>query len=135
MRSSLSDSFMYLSDFIKTINSTIELIALDITVAMATPFTVILRTITKNKFKSTLRQPESASTISGVFVSPTLLKTADRKLYNSITGKPSRYMRRYRTAYGSTSSGMLITDKICTAKISPGIITRKPPIIAVSTEV
>ena len=67
-----------------------ELTALEITVAIATPFTVMCSTITKNKFKITFRMPEAASAISGIFVSPTLRKMAASKLYKRITGMPSR---------------------------------------------
>ena len=46
--------------------------ALEMTVAMATPSTVIPTTRTKNRFRITLMIPETDSTNSGVLVSPWL---------------------------------------------------------------
>ena len=57
-----------------------ELTTFEITVAIATPFTVILRTITKNRFKITFRTPDIARALRGIFVSPILLKMAASKL-------------------------------------------------------
>ena len=57
-----------------------ELARFEITVAMATPFTVMSSTATKNRFSTTFKTPDAASTISGVFVSPTLRKIAASKL-------------------------------------------------------
>lgn len=71
---------MYLSDFTRRTKSIIELTAFEITVAVATPLTVILRTITKKRLRITLRTPDTASAISGTFVSPMLLKIAASKL-------------------------------------------------------
>ena len=69
-----------LSVFISFINNITELSAFDITVAIATPFTVIFSTMTKNRFSSTLTTPEKASAFSGVFVSPMLRNIAASKL-------------------------------------------------------
>lgn len=56
------------------------LTALEITVAMATPFTVIPSTATKKRFSATFRIPEVARAMRGIRVSPTLRKTAASKL-------------------------------------------------------
>ena len=60
------------------------------TVAMATPFTVMCSTTTKNRFSRTFSTPEIASASSGILVSPMLRKIAASKLYSRITGSPSR---------------------------------------------
>ena len=67
-----------------------ELSALEMTVAMATPLTVMPSTATKNRFSTTFTTPETASASSGIFVSPTLRKMAASKLYSRMTGMPSR---------------------------------------------
>ena len=59
---------------------TTELTTFASTVAIATPSTVLLRTMTKNRLSITFRTPESASAISGVFVSPALRNMAASKL-------------------------------------------------------
>ena len=61
-------------------SSSTELTALEITVAMATPLTFILSTMTKNRLRITFRTPETVSAMSGTFVSPTLRKMAASKL-------------------------------------------------------
>ena len=57
-----------------------ELTALETTVAIATPLTVMCKTATKNRFSSTFRIPDIVNMTSGVFVSPVLLKIAASKL-------------------------------------------------------
>lgn len=56
------------------------LTAFDSTVAIATPSTLMWSTATKKRFRITFRTPEAVSAISGIFVSPTLRKTAASKL-------------------------------------------------------
>ena len=56
------------------------LTALALTVAMATPSTVIFSANTKNRFSNTFSTPEKARASRGVFVSPTLRKIAASKL-------------------------------------------------------
>ena len=63
---------------------------MEITVASATPSTVISNTATKNRFNTTFNTPEAVNAISGVLVSPTLRKIAASKLYSKITGSPAR---------------------------------------------
>lgn len=50
------------------------------TVAIATPSTVMPSTMTKNRFSITLMTPDIASVASGTFVSPMLLNIAASKL-------------------------------------------------------
>ena len=71
-------------------SSTSELKQLARTVAVATPFTVIFSTSTKNRFSATFSTPESVRATNGVRVSPMLRKMAASKLYRRITGIPSR---------------------------------------------
>ena len=104
-----------------------ELTAFATTVAMATPFTVILSTMTKNRLRSTFSTPDMASATRGIFVSPMLLNIAASKLYRSITGIPRRYILMYISAYGYTSSGTLSTDRRFPMNSSPISITRSPP--------
>lgn len=58
-----------------------ELVRLETTVAIATPFTLILKTMTKSRFRSTFRTPAKASDCRETFVSPVLRKIAASKLY------------------------------------------------------
>lgn len=109
--------FYVLIRLYKAHKSIIELTALEITVAVATPLTVILRTITKKRLRITLRTPDTASAISGTFVSPMLLKIAASKLYSNMTGRPIRYILKYITARGRTSSGTLRELSILPTKI------------------
>lgn len=67
-----------------------EIIAFEVTVAIATPSTVICKTATKNKFNITFITPEDANASNGIFVSPTLRNIAASKLYKRITGIPNR---------------------------------------------
>ena len=128
-------TFIYLSDFTRRIKSIIELTAFEITVAVATPLTVILRTITKKRLRITLRTPDTASAISGTFVSPMLLKIAASKLYSNITGRPIRYILKYITARGMTSSGTLRELSILPTKNSAITATIVPPTSANIIEV
>ena len=50
---------------------------LEITVAIATPSTLIWQTITKNKFNITLITPETNNDNNDLLVSPLLLKIAE----------------------------------------------------------
>ena len=61
-------------------SSSTELTAFESTVAMATPLTFILSTMTKNRLRITFRIPETVSAASGIFVSPMLRKMAASKL-------------------------------------------------------
>ena len=71
---------MDLSVFRSFRNRITALTALALTVAIATPSTVIFSTSTKNRFSSTFSTPERARASRGVFVSPTLRKIAASKL-------------------------------------------------------
>ena len=66
------------------------LTALEITVAMATPLTVMCSTATKKRLRATLSTPVVASAARGIRVSPTLRKMAASKLYRRMTGIPAR---------------------------------------------
>ena len=116
-------------------NSSTELIAFDMTVAIATPFTVICKTATKNRLRSTFNTPEKARAARGVFVSPTLRKIAASKLYSSMTGIPIRYILRYNSASGNTSSGTFSMPRRGAAAASPRNATKIPPNIATRTDV
>ena len=62
----------------------------EITVAMATPATPRRQTITKNRFSSTLTEPEMDRKKNGFFVSPKARRTAAQKLYRSEAGTPMK---------------------------------------------
>ena len=80
MRSAVHSRWMALSLRRSRTNSSTELMALESTVAVATPFTVMCSTMTKNRFSSTFSTPEKASVCKGTRVSPTLRKMAASKL-------------------------------------------------------
>ena len=80
MRSLRGSRRMSLPERSRRRNSRAELKALAMTVAMATPLTVIWSTATKNRFSSTFSTPDIASATSGTRVSPTLRKIAASKL-------------------------------------------------------
>lgn len=71
----------------------------------------------------------------GMCASPTLLKIADSKLYIKMTGIPSRYILRYASARGMTSSGMLNDESIGSATSSPMMVTKIPARRAKTSEV
>lgn len=58
------------------------LTAVEITVARATPTTLSLHTITKNRFKITFTAPEKIKAVSGVLLSPFALKAAEMLNYS-----------------------------------------------------
>ena len=58
------------SVFFNIQNKMVELITLDVTVAMATPSTLRPNPTTNTRFKTTLVQPDRIKTINGVFVLP-----------------------------------------------------------------
>ena len=80
----------HFSVFVSLIKRMEELTILAITVAVATPFTFIQRTITKKRFKSTFNTPPQNRARRGVLVSPVLRKIAASKLKRKITGNPRR---------------------------------------------
>ena len=88
MRSAWMSTRMALSLATSRRNSSTELTALEMTVAVATPFTVIFSTMTKKRFSITFKMPEKASACSGMRVSPMLRKMAASKLYSRMTGIP-----------------------------------------------
>ena len=66
--------------------------AFDIRVASATPDTLILHTITKNKLSITFNIPETIIIYRGLLVSPMLRNMAEPKLYITINGRPLMYI-------------------------------------------
>ena len=102
---------------------------------MATPFTVIFKTATKNRLSITFKTPDAASAINGVFVSPTLRKIAASKLYSRITGIPMRYIRRYKSASGITSFGTFMSSRSGLAINSPSSPIKIPPVKEMKTDV
>ena len=80
IRSLFGSSLIYSSSFRSLQKRIIELIAFDMTVAIATPSTDSLRTITKNRFRITFIIPDSKRAISGALVLPMLLNIAASKL-------------------------------------------------------
>lgn len=90
----------------------IELTALEATIEIATPSTVICRIATKNRFKRIFNTPEDAKAIKGILVSLTLLKIADSKLYSKITGIPIKYTfnkKMHKVKHLEAHSALLVT--------------------------
>ncbi len=79
MRSFFGSRRMTLSVLSRNTHKIAALTAFDSTVAIATPSTLMWSAATK-RFRITFRTPEAVSAISGIFVSPTLRKTAASKL-------------------------------------------------------
>ena len=80
MRSFFGSTLIILSLRISFRRSIAELKRFEMTVAVATPLTVIFSTITKKRFSATFSSPEKNSAISGERVSPTLRNIAASKL-------------------------------------------------------
>ena len=80
MRSFFGSRRMTLSVLSRNPHKIAALTAFDSTVAIATPSTLMWSTAAKKRFRITFRTPEAVSAISGIFVSPTLRKTAASKL-------------------------------------------------------
>ena len=84
----------------------------DVTLAMATPATESLHTMTKNRLSRIFTTPENASIYTGFLVSPTAENTALPKLYIPSAGIPRKYILRYSAAPSISSSLVFITSRI-----------------------
>ena len=100
-------------------------------VAIATPATSSLNTITSTIFKPTFIKPDTKRAYKGLLVSPTDLKTADPKLYIIIKGIPKKYIFKYRVARSITSPGVPISNSIGLAINWPDTNNTKPLTIAI----
>ena len=67
-----------------------ELITFDMTVARATPTTLILNPTTNITFRITFTTPPTARAINGLLLSPLLRRTAEPKLYSIMNGVPTK---------------------------------------------
>lgn len=92
------------------------------TVAIATPSASIPIRATQITFRMTFM----LSIRKGLVVSPLARSTAARKLYARFAGEPRRYIRRYTSANGRTSSGVFISTSIGLDSSIPTAIARSP---------
>ena len=105
------------------------------TVAIATPDTPSLNTITSIRLSTVFTIPATIRLYSGLLLSPVLLRIDEPKSYNIINGIPRRYILRYRTARSITSSGVPIRRSTGFAINCPAIITNTPLITATTIAV
>ena len=96
------------------------------TVAIATPSASIPIRATQITFRMTFTSPAVLSIRKGLVVSPFARSTAARKLYARFAGEPRRYIRRYTSANGRTSSGVFMSTSIGLDSSIPTAIARNP---------
>ena len=102
------------------------LTALAIEVAIATPATLILKTMTRTRLRMVFTIPATTNIYNGRRVSPILLNMAEPKLNIMKNGMPKKYMRRYVTAISRTSGGVSINSRIGRATHIPNTIRNSP---------